>query len=95
MVLACIDVAIADHLRAMNEMPDGASEAIRTGSRYSMTDQSGAVVTCWRFTCTSAQAMIIRVELCAAAFTARESNSELSKELLKAERVVARAMRAR
>lgn len=95
MVLACIDVAVADHLGTMNELPDEASAAIRTGSRHSITNRSGAIVTCWRFACTSAQAMIIRVELCAAAFAARQSHPELSKELLKAERAIARAMRAR
>ena len=96
MVLACIDISVAYHLLdILNKAPDGASESVRNGSRQSMTDSSGAVVTGWRFTCTSDQAMIIRVELCAAAVAARESNPELSKELLKAERVVARAMRER
>ena len=92
MVLACIDVVIADHLGAMNEMPDGAAVAIREGSRQNMTDGTGVVVTCWGFTCTNAQAMIIRAELCSAAAAVRESNPELFDRLLNAERAIARAM---
>jgi len=92
MVLAYIDATIADHLGAMNAMPDGAAVAIREGSRQTVTDGDGVVVTCWGFMCTNTQAIIIRVELCAAAAAVRESDPELFDKLLNAERAIACAM---
>ena len=95
MVLACIEAAVAEYIGTMNGMPHDVHAAIRAGSRRGMTDGAGAIVAGWSFTCTRAQAMTIRVELCAAAVAVRETDPELSDQLLKAERAIARAMRAR
>jgi hypothetical protein len=90
MIAACIDPTTVDALRAAAELAADAQTAILAGSGRTTTDGNGTSFVRWRFTCTSEQAIQIRVALCALASQAIDEKRRGA--LLAAVRAIADAM---
>jgi len=90
MMTACIDPTVAASLQTANDLTCEALQALLAGTLRPKPDADRDPRIGWQFTCTTDQALRIRVALCVLA--SREHDQESQTRLLRAERVIAGAM---